>query len=142
MTTYFSWLDEYNIGSDTIDQQHKYLFDLANQIVDPHNDQQKTYHNVLALYHYTRQHFKGEEALMKQYNYSGYEEHVKEHDLLTKRLDEISAGINGGETSRTDVMEFMRGWLLDHILGKDVLFGDFLRQHNGFVNHNKHTTSA
>lgn len=133
MSTYFTWLDEYNIGSNTIDQQHKYLFDLANQIVDPHNDQQKTYHNVLALFHYTRQHFKGEEELMKRYNYSGYEEHAKEHDLLTKRLNEISAGINGGATSPSDVMKFMSSWLLDHILGKDILLGDFLRQQNDFA---------
>jgi len=37
----FIWLDEYKIGDEIIDQQHEYLFDLANQIVDPDNDAQK-----------------------------------------------------------------------------------------------------
>jgi len=75
--TSFIWLDEYKIGDDTIDQQHQYLFDLANQIVDPFNDAQKTHLNVLSLYHYFREHFKAEESLMQQHHYSAYAEHVK-----------------------------------------------------------------
>lgn len=135
MNNNFTWRDEYQIGNDTIDQQHQYLFDLANQIVDPKNDQQRTYHNVLALYHYVREHFKNEEDLMAQCNYAGYEEQVKEHDLLAKRLAEISSGINSGETCPDDVMGFMRNWLLDHILGKDILLGDFLSKHPESASH-------
>ena len=59
----FVWLNEYNIGHDTVDQQHQYLFNLANLIVNPYNDQQKTYHNVVALYQYVREHFRNEELL-------------------------------------------------------------------------------
>ena len=124
----FIWLEDYKIGDDTIDQQHQYLFDLANQIVDPFNDAQKTHHNVLALYHYVREHFKAEESLMKQCNYPGYQEHVKEHGVLTQRLREISTGIIRGQIGPDVVMGFMRSWLLEHILGKDILFGNYLRQ--------------
>lgn len=124
----FIWLDEYKIGNDIIDQEHQYLFDLANQIVAPYNDQQKTHQNVLTLYHYVREHFSHEEALMKQHDYPGYEDQVKEHELLAKRLDEISAGILRGEIKPDDVMKFMRNWLLDHILGKDMLLGEFFRK--------------
>lgn len=135
MKNRFTWLDEYNIGNDTIDQQHQYMFNLANQIVDPNNDQQKTHHNVLALYHYVREHFKAEEELMKKYNYSDYEVHIKEHGLLSNRLDEISFGIIRGETSPDDVIGFMRDWLLDHILGRDILLGAFLRQQTDSTAH-------
>lgn len=124
----FTWLDEYKIGHDVIDQQHQYLFDLANRIVAPYNDQQKTHQNVLTLYHYVREHFRDEEALMKQYNFPGYAEQVKEHELLEKRLHVISSGILTGEIKGEDVMKFMRSWLLDHILGKDMLLGEFFRE--------------
>ena len=123
----FIWLDEYKIGDDLIDQQHQYLFDLANQIVAPYNDQQKTHQNVLTLHHYVREHFREEESLMKEYEYPGYEEQVKEHNLLANRLHEVSSGILTGEIKREEVIEFMRNWLLDHILGKDMLLGEFLR---------------
>lgn len=136
MSKYFTWLDEYRIGNDTIDKQHQYLFDLANRIVDPTNDQQKTHHNVLALNHYVTEHFKNEEALMKQCDYSGYEEQVKAHDLLTKRLAEFSYGIIRDEVAADEVMKFMRNWLLDHILGKDVLLGDFLSRRDDQIEQN------
>lgn len=128
MTNRFIWLDEYNIGNDIIDRQHQYMFNLANEIVDPNNDRQKTHHNVLALYHYVREHFKAEAELMKQYDFWDYDEHIKEHGELSNRLDEISFGIIRGETSPDEVIRFMSGWLLDHILGRDILLGDFLRQ--------------
>jgi len=124
----FIWLDEYKIGDEIIDQQHEYLFDLANQIVDPENDAQKTHLNVLALYHYFREHFKDEESLMKQYNYPDYEEHVKKHENLTKKLREINDGIVTGEISLQDVTEFMQNWVHGHILGEDLILGQFLRQ--------------
>ncbi|MGR8930660.1 MAG: bacteriohemerythrin [Gammaproteobacteria bacterium] len=125
--TNFIWLDEYKIGNDIIDEQHRYLFDLANRIVAPYNDQQKTHQNVLSLYHYVREHFREEEALMRQFGYPGIDEQIKEHELLAKRLHEISAGILRGNIKKDDVMKFMRNWLLDHILGKDMLLGEFFR---------------
>ncbi|MGY6275432.1 bacteriohemerythrin [Methylomonas sp. MgM2] len=142
----FIWLDEYKIGHHIIDQQHQYLFDLANQIVAPYNDQQKTHQNVLSLYHYVREHFREEEALMKQYDYPGYEDQVNEHNLLERRLHEISAGILTGEIKPEDVMKFMRNWLLDHILGKDTQLGDFLRTsprttHTGILKRNTTETN-
>ena len=63
---------------------------------------------------------------MKQYHYPGYEIHVKQHDTLTRRLDEISDGILTDETSTEEVIQFMNDWLLKHILGEDMKFGNFL----------------
>ena len=113
-----------------IDKQHEDLFDLANQIVDPNNDLQKTHQNVLALYYYVREHFKDEEALMKQCKYPDYKEHIKEHALLTKRLAEVSSSIITGEIKPAEIMKFMRNWLLGHVVGKDVLIADFVHQIN------------
>ena len=124
----FTWLEAYKIGDEDIDRQHEYLFSLANEIVDPFNDAQKTHHNVLALFHYVKEHFAAEEALMKQYNYAGYAEHVEEHKVLTQKLQEISNRIVIGKIGPDHVMQFMRAWLLEHILGKDILLGEFLRQ--------------
>lgn len=124
----FTWLNAYKIGDEAIDSQHEYLFDLANEIVDPFNDAQKTHHNVLALFHYVREHFAMEEALMKEFNYPAYAEHVKEHQVLTQKLQEIGNSIVIGKIGPDHVMQFMRAWLLQHILGKDILLGEFLRQ--------------
>lgn len=124
----FIWLDEYKIGNDTVDQQHQYLFDLANQIVDPNNDPQKTHLNVLSLHHYVREHFAYEEAVMKQCNFSGHDQHIKEHTQLIRKLNEIGTGIISGDIGPDYVMDFMRNWLLEHILKKDMAISEYINQ--------------
>ena len=124
----FIWLDEYKIVHDTVDTQHQYLFELANRIVDPYNDQQTTYLNVVALYDYTHKHISDEESLMKQYNYPDYALHEKAHKRLISELDDVRAGILNDETKRDDVIKFMRDWVLTHILDEDMRFGNFLRE--------------
>ncbi|MGD0961302.1 MAG: hemerythrin family protein [Methylomonas sp.] len=128
MTANFIWLDQYKIGNPTIDQQHEYLFDLANEIVDPNNDQQKTYQNILSLYHYVREHFTAEENIMKETNCPGYEAHVKEHGQLVIKLSEITTGIISGETGKEDIMKFMCSWLLQHILKRDILLSECMHK--------------
>jgi hemerythrin len=130
------WLDEYRIGDDTIDQQHKYLFDLANQIVDPFNDAQKIHHNLKMLYHYVIEHFKVEESFMRQCNYPDYKKHIKEHDEIARKLSEISMSVITGETSSSDVAEVIHRWQSEHFLEKDLSLADLL-QHK-----NKHKLSA
>ncbi len=124
----FVWLDEYKIGHDTVDAQHQYLFELANRIIDPNNDQQTTHLNVEALYEYTHSHFRDEELLMEQYNYPDYELHKKAHKRLIAELNAVSGGILTDETPRADVVKFMSDWLLIHILDEDMSFGNFLRK--------------
>jgi len=88
----------------------------------------KTHLNVLALYHYFREHFKDEETLMKQYHYPDYAEHVKNHEELSKKLSEINDGIVTGETSLDEVAEFMQNWVHGHILEEDLILGKFLHR--------------
>ena len=126
--TQFIWLNEYEIGNETVDQQHRYLFDLANQIVDPTNDAQKTHLNVLSLHHYVREHFAYEEALMRQCTFPGYERHIKEHAELIRKLNEIGTGIISGDIGPLYIQEFMQNWLLEHILKQDTQIASALNQ--------------
>ena len=116
----FIWRDEYKIGNEIIDQQHQYLFELANRIVDPNNSTSMP-HNILALSRYIGEHFKAEEELMVQYQYSGYEEHAMEHKLLMSKLAELSHNIKKGEIEPVEIIGFMRLWVFEHILEKDMM---------------------
>ncbi len=68
MINNFIWLDEYLIGNETIDQQHQYLFDLANLIVESKSTSILTKH-IMSLFKYVREHFRDEEVLMKKMGY-------------------------------------------------------------------------
>lgn len=123
----FVWLDTYKIGNDSVDQQHQYLFKLANQIVEA-KDTESLREYAMLLYRHIREHFQAEEALMKQHGYPAYAEHVQAHNQMLDKLVEISDHIHQGKWQHDEVQQFMRGWVLVHILDVDSLLGNFLRQ--------------
>jgi len=125
----FIWLDDYQIGNETIDQQHKYLFELANLIVDPqHTHAIRT--NFMQLFKYVREHFSAEETLMKKHNYPRYGKHLIEHEKLLDHLLEISESIGRGQFQHDKIVNFMKNWLLVHIVEEDMLLGEFFRELN------------
>lgn len=118
--TEIEWLDEYNTGNETIDQQHRYLFDLAKQTIDPDNDSQATHHKFLVLEHFLKDHFAEEEKLMLELGYPGIDQHKQEHALLLAELDEIGQEIVRGEMNKDKISDFMRHWVFEHFQKKDM----------------------
>lgn len=123
--TNLQWLDEYNTGNETIDKQHRYLFDLANQMLDPYNDYQAAHHKFVVLDHFLKDHFDEEERLMADHNFSEIGRHKKAHQLLLAELDEISQEIVRGEMNKDKILDFMRHWLFDHFLKMDMSLKHF-----------------
>lgn len=123
----FIWQDDYLLDNKQVDQQHKQLFDLANQLVKS-SRKEDLIDNAMQLYKHVREHFQAEEALMKQHSYPAYAEHVQAHNQLLNNLVEISDHIHQGKWQHEEVRLFMRGWVLVHILDVDSLLGNFLRQ--------------
>jgi hemerythrin len=79
------------------------------------------------LISYTRYHFTAEERLMQKYNYPEFREHQAEHVKLAGQVEHFINDYAEGETQIDDkVMEFLKHWLVDHILNTDVAFGLFL----------------
>ena len=120
MENKFIWLDSYQTGNKTIDQQHEKLFELANLVVDPANDPQKTHHNLLTLQHYVKVHFDEEEKIMLQNNIADYAEHAAEHSDLLRKLDEIGTEIITNELGADEIMNRMQSWLFVHFFKKDM----------------------
>lgn len=123
--TNLHWKDEYKTGNELIDKQHHYLFDLANQMLDPYNDYQATHHTFLVLDHFLKDHFDEEEKLMAEYNFSEIDQHKRAHELLLAELDEISLELVRGEMNKAKIMGFMRRWLYDHFLKMDMSLKHF-----------------
>ncbi len=126
------WLDNYKTGNPIIDRQHEKLFELANQVIDPNNDPQKTHHNLIALQHYLKRHFDEEEQIMQQCNGEDYAEHVAEHEKLLRKLDENGTEIITNELSIDEIVRRMQNWLFDHFLKKDMPLWKYF--HNEIAN--------
>ena len=122
----FSWNEDYCIGDATVDSQHKYLFSVANELVDSQDKAELT-NNAMKLFRYVREHFDYEEAVMRQIEYPAYREHVAMHEELITQLSAISSDIRNDRWSVAELQQFMDRWLTVHIVEEDTKLTEFIK---------------
>lgn len=131
---FFKWEDKYLVGFETIDNQHKHLVDILNELYDglvngTTNDIIET--TLDSLVDYTIYHFNGEEALFKKNNYPDYLAHKKMHDDLTGQVLEIQKNVKSKSATLTyEMMDFLRDWLMQHTLSSDQDYAKYFRNNN------------
>ena len=125
-----SWKEEYSVKISQIDQQHKKLIDLINQLNDAMS--QGKAKDVLGkilndLVTYCATHFKQEEQLMQANGYPEFAVHKEKHDKMTAKVFSLKREVEGGKRLISlEVMNFLEQWLNKHILGTDKKYGPFL----------------
>ncbi len=120
------WKDEYAIGIEPIDEQHKSLFQIAGDFRDvlDMGKGERTYGLLLAtLDTYTRAHFDIEEQCMQQHRCPVAEKNKNAHAKLIETLSEFknrydTSGYNYKEASR--LVDTLEQWLADHICRIDM----------------------
>lgn len=121
--------EEYMIGVESIDHEHKTLFDIirrADGLVKSMSEEDG-YDEVIQILEelkdYTKTHFANEEEYMLSINYEGYEVQKRAHDAFITRLNEISIDDIDDDPQRYmhSLIEFLIGWLINHILQVDKL---------------------
>ena len=76
---------------------------------------------------YTTYHFSLEETWMRQLNYPKQDEHILEHKKFIYKLFELNKQFREDTSYLTlEIVSFLRGWLLDHILNTDAEYGAFV----------------
>ncbi len=126
-----NWKDDYSVNVGMIDQQHKKLISLLNDLYDGLREQKgkDVVGKVLGdLVSYTEAHFTSEERLMKTHGYPAYLQHKVEHDALTSKVVAFQKDFNAGRTSvPVELLHFLRDWLSNHILGTDKLYSSYFQ---------------
>lgn len=125
------WSDRFALGIDLIDQQHKVLFRLIDQLAQAiqHETSEAELQTIFARLHdYTLTHFATEERLMAQYGYPADGDHQASHRTLEHSLEQlVERAQNGEPLVSIQTMNFLRLWLYNHIDGIDRQFADFLK---------------
>lgn len=131
---FIKWNDQYSVDVNTIDSQHKKLVSLINQLhsamsLGKARDVQAQILNELIVY--TQKHFSYEEKILKDSNYPGYLAHKFEHESLTKKVIGFQKELMNGNTSISiELMQFLKQWLVDHILETDKKYSEHLIEYN------------
>jgi hemerythrin-like metal-binding protein len=127
----FVWNDQYSVGINEIDRQHKALMDMANELKFELDGKRslKTARRILkGLIDYTATHFSYEEQLMDQTQYSEMESHKAIHRRLVEDVLEYNNRVErGDEQVLEELMDFIKEWLIDHIQKTDKVFGSHLQ---------------
>ncbi|MCB1915512.1 MAG: hemerythrin family protein [Rhodocyclaceae bacterium] len=131
----FEWSDGYSVGVQEIDEQHKELVALLNQLhtaIHEHHGSEASRRILDELADYTRTHFMVEESLMRVSNYPEFEAHKHNHEELIAQVQALQEKLDSGQAAITfELLHFLKVWLTRHINEADKHFGDFFTQHGG-----------
>ncbi len=128
--SFINWESEkYSVNHDVMDKQHMQLVDMINQFHDFLNqgeskDALKMILGKLRVYADT--HFKAEEGLLGKSNYPEVESHKKLHEYYIVKLSEFEKAMEKAPCN-SDVMFFMKDWLMEHIEKEDKKYSNFLK---------------
>lgn len=117
------WKEAYSVNIAEIDNQHKKLIELINNLHDAMitGKAKEEMSKILSgLVDYTLYHFATEEKIFDQYDFPGSKAHKKQHSDLIEQVAALQKKHEDGERVLTiDVMNFLRDWWNDHIMGSD-----------------------
>jgi hemerythrin len=128
-----TWSEKLSIGVPSIDDQHKKLVTLINQLHDGMlaGRGKEVLGDVLkGLADYTRTHFKYEEDVFAKTGYPDAVAHKKEHTELLQRVIEIQQkyNVSGPGALTIQVMNFLKDWLTKHIQGSDMRYTQHFKE--------------
>lgn len=122
MSRLIEWDPTYSIGLQEIDDQHKVLVNIINQIWDEVVSGAKSVRvlaSIAELEQYTVTHFQAEENFMRSNAYSDFKAHKKRHDAFVERIRQERLAVESGKSFSLDLVNFLKDWLLNHILIED-----------------------
>ena len=131
---FIEWSDSFNTGHNAIDDDHRALFRLVNDLHDHNNSdtEEETFDKAInALADYIHSHFEREEALLEAADYSELELHKQAHARLRMRLlgYQVAFQANPLTFDRQAFVRFVTDWLSAHILETDMAYVPHLNSH-------------
>ncbi len=126
------WTDSLNLGVKLIDEQHRELIRIVNQLLQAIHDKdnETTVKEILGkLREYTVFHFNAEERFMNQIRYPGRGEQQQQHERLKRKVKGFQhACFHHEEVTFGELKAMLSEWLLEHILNYDMEIANFLRE--------------
>lgn len=122
------WKDDYKIGVDFIDKEHKQLFTTVDKLLRISKDEEKSEwacrEGVKFLKNHTIEHFEHEEGYMQSIDYEDYEVHKRLHDNFRyKTLPALEEELVETDYSTESIRHFLGvciGWVVAHTRTEDL----------------------
>jgi hemerythrin len=129
-----TWSPTYSVGVKLIDEQHRGLLELVNDMFNHVVGDEKAEHEYFKMVideavRYVKVHFQTEEKIMIHTHFPGYMEHKKAHDTfvlnVVKQAREFEAN---KKITLTEFIRFLKEWILTHIAIMDKQYFTYFRK--------------
>ena len=127
------WTQEFSVGVEEIDSQHKELFDRINNL-DSAMKQGRAKEEVVRLIEFLNKyvivHFGAEEKYMTDHGYAGYALHKTKHDWFKKEFSDIRTKLDSEGITPDLIMlsnNLLITWFSSHVRSIDMMLGSFLK---------------
>lgn len=119
-----AWDDDLSVGIDIIDEHHRYLFDLINDlhdVVSGKRGAREVARLVKSLDAYAKVHFRAEEQMMKHHGFDGLGRQEQQHHAFEAKIHEFYEELHANPlVAQFDVLAYLRDWLVHHIRVEDM----------------------
>ena len=126
------WKKEFSVDIKQLDNQHKKIIKILNQILALHQNgkNEKEIEDILSnLTEYIKEHFRTEEELMLEHHYPGYDKQKQEHNQFIDRLFGFHKEyLKSRRLTTINLFNFVWDWFSQHILNLDKQYGPFLKE--------------
>lgn len=118
----FKMDDNLYTSFEEIDRQHANLFRIINMLkcINKDNIDDNVSIIIDELKNYISYHFTTEEKILKSYNYVKLDQHKKEHESFTDKMDDFDFDfLVGTPDLGKKMLIYLENWLKKHILISD-----------------------
>lgn len=127
----YEFKEEYVTGIAQVDDEHKRLFEIADEtyrlskeefLVDKYDQVRQI---LEELKDYALLHFEHEEAYMESINYKQMFIQKVQHDQFREKINDLDLDHldENSDEMIEEILEFLTGWLVNHILEHDKQIG-------------------
>ena len=126
-----AWDDSYSVGFTLIDDQHKELVIMTNELFQACR-QGSTSADVAFMrtlqkaIEYAQTHFFTEEKYMTETDYPDLDTHKKEHDEFVGEIVKVVKEFEAGKAEPIELAKYLKSWLLNHIAISDKKYAPYL----------------
>ncbi len=130
---FIAWNENYSVKVAEIDLQHQGLVNLINTLFDAMKEgksKQVMGDVIMQLATYAQTHFSTEEQHFDRCGYPLAKVHKREHSDFVAKVTEFKKGFDAGNIALSiELMNFLKDWLLTHILDSDKKYMKCFGEH-------------
>ncbi|MBF0283759.1 MAG: cyclic nucleotide-binding domain-containing protein [Magnetococcales bacterium] len=125
------WDERCAVNVLRMDIQHRHLLEVAGMVMDgviTEGPSPMTLQAFRELIRYAMDHFRQEEALLREFDFPAIELHLSHHAQMEREVSQMLLRLEGESppVSGQEFADFMERWVVNHIRTDDRQMGEFL----------------